>query len=467
MSEHILKTIKDKHIAFVDLRFTDSKGKLQHLTLSSDCINEDFFDEGAMFDASSITGWKAINDSDMKLVPDLETAILDPFYQQETLMMFCDVYDPTSDQAYGRDPRSTGKRALAYLKSTGIADTAYFGPEAEFFVFDDVRWNLSENNTSYKIDSEEGTYNSNREYPGGNLGHRPPYKGGYMPISPVDSGQNFRSEMLTIMKQMGIKIEKHHHEVAPSQHELGIGFNSLVKIADQTQLYKYIIHMVAAAYGKTACFMPKPVLNDNGSGLHVHQSLWKDNQPVFAGDNYADLSETCLYYIGGIIKHGRALNAFANPTTNSYKRLVPGYEAPVLMAYSARNRSASIRIPYSASPKGKRIEARFPDPSSNPYLIFSALLMAGLDGIENKIHPKNPMDKNLYGLPAEEKKNIPALCRTLREACDALDQDREFLKKGGVMSDDQIDSYINLKIEEVDYLDRYPHPAEFSMYYSC
>ena len=466
MSEHILKLIKEKNIPFIDLRFTDPKGKLQHITIASDIIDEEFFEEGTMFDASSIEGWKAINDSDMKLIPDVNTAMLDPFYQQETLALFCDVYDPTTDQGYSRDPRTTGKRAETYLKSTGIADTAYFGPEAEFFIFDDVRWSVSEHHTSYQIDSEEGSYNSNQKYSGGNKGHRPGHKGGYAPISPIDSGQNFRSEMLTALKKLGIKVEKHHHEVAPSQHELGIQFNPLVMIADQTQLYKYAIRMVAEAYGKTASFMPKPVYNDNGSGLHVHQSLWKDKKTVFTGNHYADLSETCLYYIGGIIKHGRALNAFTNSTTNSYKRLVPGYEAPVLLAYSARNRSAAIRIPYSASPKGKRIEVRFPDPAGNPYLAFTALLMAGIDGIENKIHPGEPMDKNLYGLPAEEKENIPALCRNLREACEALDQDRDFLKKGGVMNDDQINAYLDLKLEEMERLDKYPHPVEFSMYFS-
>ncbi len=466
-AKDILKRIKDEKIKFVDLRFTDPKGKWQHVTFDQSMVDEDLFSEGTMFDGSSIAGWKAINESDMVLMPDPASAVMDPFFAQPTLSMFCDVLEPATGQPYSRDPRTTAKAAEAYLKSTGLGDTAYFGPEAEFFVFDDVRWSVDQNNMGYAVDSVEGPYNSSTDYDNGNLGHRPGPKGGYFPVPPVDSEQDMRSEMLTVMNEMGIEPEKHHHEVAPSQHELGMKFATLTTMADRMQIYKYIVHQVAAGYGKTATFMPKPIVDDNGSGMHVHQSVWKEGQPLFAGDRYADLSETCLYYIGGIIKHARAINAFANASTNSYKRLVPGFEAPVLLAYSARNRSASVRIPWVASPKGKRLEVRFPDAAGNPYLTFAALLMAGLDGIENKIHPGDPMDKDLYDLPAEELKDIPTVCGSLRDALSALDRDREFLKKGNVFNDDQIDAYINLKSEEVSRFETTPHPIEFAMYYSA
>ncbi|MBO6730332.1 MAG: type I glutamate--ammonia ligase [Maricaulis sp.] len=467
MSEAIIKKLNDEEINYVDLRFTDPRGKLQHVTFDKSQVDEDFFEDGIMFDGSSIGGWKAINESDMVLKPDTSYTTIDPFYQQPTMVMFCDILEPGSGESYNRDPRTTAKKAEAFLKSSGIGDTAYFGPEAEFFVFDDVRISTEQNDTSYKLDSEEGPYNSNRKYEGGNMGHRPGPKGGYFPVNPVDSGQDMRTEMLEVMTELGLEPEKHHHEVAPSQHELGMKFSTLTTMADRMQLYKYTVHMVAHAYGKTATFMPKPVWNDNGTGMHVHQSIWKDGKPLFAGDRYADLSDNCLYYIGGIIKHARAINAFANASTNSYKRLVPGFEAPVLLAYSARNRSASIRIPYVSSPNGKRLETRFPDPAGNPYLTFTALMMAGLDGIENRIDPGDPMDKDLYDLPAEELKDIPTVCRSLREALESLDADRDFLKKGGVMDDDQIDAYIDLKMEEVERFEMHPHPVEFDMYYSC
>ncbi len=462
----VLKRIKDKDIRYVDLRFTDPRGKWQHVTFDRAMVDEEFLSEGTMFDGSSIAGWKAINESDMILKPDLATAVEDPFFAQPTLTLICDILEPATGQPYARDPRTTAKAAETYLQSSGVADKAFFGPEAEFFIFDDVRFSAEQNHMSFSIDSIEGPYNAATAYEGGNLGHRPGPKGGYFPVPPVDSAQDMRSEMLSMLKEMGVEPEKHHHEVAPSQHELGMKFASLTRMGDSMQIYKYVIHQVAAAYGKTATFMAKPVFGDNGSGMHVHQSLWKGNKPLFAGDRYADLSETCLYYIGGVIKHARAINAFSNATTNSYKRLVPGYEAPVLLAYSARNRSASIRIPWVASAKGKRIEVRFPDPASNPYLTFTALLMAGLDGIENKIHPGDPMDKDLYDLPPAELKDIPTVCGSLRDALNTLDRDRAFLKKGGVFNDDQIDSYIELKMGEVKRFEITPHPVEFAMYYS-
>ncbi|MGF1463347.1 MAG: type I glutamate--ammonia ligase [Maricaulaceae bacterium] len=467
MSDAVLKTIKDEDVKFVDLRFTDPRGKLQHVTFDVSMVDDDFFEDGVMFDGSSIAGWKAINESDMTMMPDPATADIDPFFQQTTLFMFCDILDPTTGAPYNRDPRTSAKKAETYLASTGVGDKAFFGPEAEFFVFDDVRWTTEQNDTGYRLDSVESPHNSGSEYEGGNLGHRPGPKGGYFPAPPVDSGQDLRSEMLTVMTELGLEPEKHHHEVAPAQHELGMKFSTLVQMADRLQLYKYIVQNVAAAYGKSASFMPKPVWNDNGSGMHVHQSIWKGDQPLFAGDQYAGLSESCLYYIGGVIKHARAINAFANSTTNSYKRLVPGFEAPVLLAYSARNRSASVRIPYSASPKGKRIETRFPDPGGNPYLTFTALIMAGLDAIENKIHPGDPMDKDLYDLPPQELKDIPTVASNLRQALEHLDSDRDFLKKGGVFDDDQIDGYIDLKMEEVVRFETHPHPVEFELYYKC
>ena len=462
----VLQQIKDEDIKFVDLRFTDPRGKWQHLAMDAAMIDEDTFADGIMFDGSSIAGWKAINESDMTLMPDPTTATVDPFFAQPTMIVNCDVLEPSTHESYGRCPRGIAKRAEAYLKSSGIGDACYFGPEAEFFVFDDVKFDVSMNKTFYELDDVEGPYNSGKSLEGTNAGHRPAVKGGYFPVPPIDSGADLRSEMLTVLSDMGVKTEKHHHEVAPSQHELGIYFGSLTKQADSMQIYKYVVHQVAHAYGKTATFMPKPVMDDNGSGMHVHQSIWKDGKPLFAGSGYADLSENCLYYIGGIIKHARAINAFTNSLTNSYKRLVPGFEAPVLLAYSARNRSASCRIPFAPSPNGKRVEVRFPDAGSNPYLAFSAMLMAGLDGIENKIHPGDPIDKDLYDLPPEELKDIPTVCSSLRQALEALDADREFLKKGGVFSDDQIDAYIELKMEEVVAFETTPHPVEFAMYYS-
>ncbi len=465
--ENVFAMIKEHDVKYVDFRFTDPRGKWQHLSHPISNFDESFLEEGVMFDGSSIAGWKVINDSDMTLMPDPETAALDPFMAQPTLVLVCDVLEPMTGEAYGRDPRSTAKRAEAYLKATDIGDTAYFGPEAEFFVFDDVRFRSAMNEHSVFIDSEEGPYNSGRKYEEGNSGHRPPIKGGYFPVPPVDSAQDMRSEMLDAIAAMGVKVEKHHHEVAPAQHELGILFSTLTKMADGMQVYKYCVQMVAHSYGKTATFMPKPVFGDNGSGMHTHQSVWKGGKPLFAGSGYADLSELALYYIGGIIKHARAINAFTNPTTNSYKRLIPGFEAPVLLAYSARNRSAACRIPFVSSPKGKRVEVRFPDPLCNPYLGFAAMLMAGLDGIQNKIHPGDPIDKNLYDLPPELLKSVPTVCGSLREALLTLDGDRDFLKKGDVFSDDLIDSYMELRWEEVFRFEHTPHPVEFEMYYSA
>lgn len=464
--QNVLKSIKDDEIRYVDLRFTDPRGKWQHVTFDTQMVDQEFLEDGTMFDGSSIAGWKAINESDMILKPDCETAVVDPFFAQPTLSICCDILEPATGQPYGRDPRTTAKAAEAYLKSTGIGDTAYFGPEAEFFVFEDVQISTAPEHMGFAIDDVEGPYNLDRHYEGGNLGHRPRTKGGYFPVPPVDSSQDLRSEMLTYMRAMGITPEKHHHEVAASQHELGMKFSTLVEMADQMQIYKYVVHQTAHAFGKTATFMPKPVVGDNGSGMHVHQSIWNGGKPAFAGDRYADLSDTCLYYIGGIIKHARAINAFSNSTTNSYKRLVPGFEAPIMLAYSARNRSASIRVPWVTSPNGKRIETRFPDAAGNPYLTFAALLMAGLDGIENKIDPGEAMDKDLYDLAPEEQKDLPTVCASLEEAIHALDIDRDFLKKGNVFNDDQIDAYLDLKREESQRFMLSPHPVEFDMYYS-
>jgi len=462
----VFDLIKENDVKYVDLRFTDPRGKLQHTAQHVDTINEEVFTDGIMFDGSSIAGWKAINESDMILMPDAATAVMDPFAAQPTMNLFCDILEPSTGLPYRRDPRSIAKAAEKYMASAGVGDTAYFGPEAEFFVFDDVRFEVSMNRVFYEVDSEEGPYVSGKKFEDGNLGHRPGVKGGYFPVPPVDSASDLRAEMVSVMAEMGVEVEKHHHEVAPSQHELGIKFATLVKSADNIQIYKYVVHNVAHAYGKTATFMPKPIFGDNGSGMHTHQSIWKDGKPVFAGSGYADLSDAALYYIGGIIKHAKALNAFTNPLTNSYKRLVPGYEAPVLLAYSARNRSASCRIPYTASPKGKRVEVRFPDPGANPYLAFAAMLMAGLDGIQNKIHPGDAMDKNLYDLPPEELAQVPTVCGSLREALNALRADRAFLEKGDVFSADFIDSYIDLKTEELLAFETSPHPIEYKMYYS-
>ncbi len=462
----ILKQIKDEDIKFVDLRFTDPRGKMQHLTMDVSEVDEDMFADGVMFDGSSVAGWKAINESDMNLMLDPGSAHVDPFFADATMAIFCDVLDPVTGEPYERDPRGTARKAENYLKSTGIGDTVNFGPEAEFFVFDDVRFATDPYNTGFKLDSEELPANMDTEYAAGNMGHRPRTKGGYFPVPPIDQGQDYRSEMLLKMKEMGVTVEKHHHEVAAAQHELGVKFDEMLKNADKMQIYKYTVHQVAHDYGKTATFMPKPVFGDNGTGMHVHISIWKDGKPQFAGNEYAGLSETCLHFIGGIIKHAKALNAFTNPSTNSYKRLVPGYEAPVLLAYSARNRSASCRIPHGTSPNSKRLEVRFPDPTANPYLAFSAMLMAGLDGIKNKIHPGEPMDKDLYDLPPAELAEIPTVCGSLREALDSLAADNTFLQEGGVFTQDQIDAYIELKMEEVIRYEHTPHPVEFDMYYS-
>jgi glutamine synthetase len=462
----VFELIKKHDAKYVDFRFTDPRGKWQHTAQAIATVDEELFTDGVMFDGSSIAGWKDISQSDMCLMPDPETAVLDPFAAQPSIIVFCDVLEPTTGQPYERDPRSTAKRAYAYLKSSGVGDAAFFGPELEFFVFDDVKFDATMNHMFYQIDEEEGPYNTGRSLEGGNTGHRPPVKGGYFPVPPVDSMADLRAEMLTVLGDMGVAIEKHHHEVAASQNELGIKFSNFITAADWVQLYKYVVHNVAHSYGKTATFMPKPVVGDNGSGMHVHQSIWKEGKPLFAGSGYADLSEMCLYYIGGVMKHAKAINAFTNPTTNSYKRLIPGFEAPVLLAYSARNRSASCRIPFSASPKGKRVEVRFPDPAANPYLGFSAMLMAGIDGIQKKIHPGDPMDKNLYDLPPEELKEIPTVCHSLREALNSLERDHDFLLAGDVFSKDQIEGYIALKWEEQYRFEHTPHPVEFAMYYS-
>jgi len=462
----LLALIQDEGVAYVDIRFTDVRGKLQHVTVDVDLVDEDFLEEGFMFDGSSIAGWKSIEASDMKLMPDATAAYIDPFYAEKTLCIHCTVVEPDTGEPYERDPRGTAQKAEAYLKSSGIGDTAFFGPEAEFFLFDDVRISTSMNKVSFEVDAVDAAWNSDTEYEMGNTGHRPGVKGGYFPVNPIDDAQDIRSEMLSTMKRLGMKVDKHHHEVASCQHELGLIFDTLTRQADELQKYKYIIHNVAQAYGKTATFMPKPIAGDNGSGMHVNMSIWKDGKPFFAGDKYADLSQEALYFIGGILKHAKTLNAFTNPTTNSYKRLVPGFEAPVLRAYSARNRSGCVRIPWTESPKAKRVEARFPDPAANPYLSFAALLMAGLDGIKSKIDPGEAMDKNLYDLPPEELKEIPTVCGSLREALESLDADREFLKAGGVMDDDQIDAYIELKMEENMRYEMTPHPVEYDMYYS-
>ena len=462
----IVKRIKDEEIEWVDVRFTDPKGKWQHLSMCSDVVDEDQLEEGFMFDGSSIAGWKAINESDMILKPDLEAVYTDPFSATPMLVIICDIVEPSDGSLYARDPRSTAKRAEAYLASTGLGDTVYVGVEPEFFMFDDVRFEDGYAGSGFAIDDIELPTNTGKEYDAGNLGHRPRAKGGYFPVAPVDSCMDIRAEMVTTMSEMGLPMDKQHHEVAAAQHELGMTFGKLVETADRTQVYKYVTHMVAAAYGKTATFMPKPIKEDNGSGMHSHMSIWNKGENTFAGDKYAGLSETCLYYIGGVIKHAKAINAFSNPTTNSYKRLVPGFEAPVLLAYSARNRSASCRIPYGAGEKAKRVEFRFPDPLANPYLSSAALLMAGIDGIENKIHPGESADKDLYDLPPEELAEIPTVCGSLREALESLEADMDFLLKGGVFTKDQIDAYIELKWEEVYRTEQTPAPVEYDMYYS-
>jgi len=463
----IIARIKENDIEWVDLRFTDPKGKWQHLTMVASVLGEDELEDGLMFDGSSIEGWKAINESDMILKPDLDAVYDDPFSATPMLVIFCDIVEPSTGEGYARDPRTTAKRAEAYVASTGVGDTVYVGPEAEFFMFDDVRFETGYNKSGFEIDDIELPTNTGRSYEGGNLAHRPRAKGGYFPVAPVDSAVDIRAEMVSTMLEMGLPCDKHHHEVAAAQHELGLTFGTLTETADRMQIYKYVVHQVAHAYGKTATFMPKPIKDDNGSGMHTHISIWEKGKPLFAGNGYAGLSDMCLYFIGGVVKHAKALNAFTNPTTNSYKRLVPGFEAPVLLAYSSRNRSASCRIPYGAGAKAKRVEFRFPDAMANPYLCYSALLMAGLDGIANKIHPGDPMDKNLYDLPPEELSEVPTVCGSLREALDSLAADHDFLLKGDVFSKDQIEAYIELKWDEVYRFEQTPSPVEFDMYYSA
>ncbi len=462
-----LTTLREEEVEYVDIRFTDPRGTLQHITVTADLVDEDFLDEGLLFDGSSIAGWKSIDQSDMKLMPDVGTAYLDPFFAEKTMCVHCTVLEPDTNEPYNRDPRGTAQLAEAYLRSTGIGDTSYWGPEAEFFLFDDVRYSVAMNKVSYEVDARDGAWNTDTEYEMGNSGHRPGIKGGYFPVPPVDDGQDIRGEMLSTMKRIGLKVDKHHHEVASCQHELGLIFGTLTEQADHLQKYKYVIRNVAHAYGKSATFMPKPIAGDNGTGMHVNMSIWTDGKPLFAGDKYADLSDEALWFIGGILKHAKALNAFTNPSTNSYKRLIPGFEAPVLRAYSARNRSGCVRIPWSESPKGKRVEARFPDPAANPYLCFAALLMAGIDGIRGKIDPGPAMDKDLYDLPAEELADVPTVCASLREAMDELEKDMDFLLAGDVFTRDQIEGYMALKWEEIYAFEHTPHPVEFKMYYSC
>ena len=463
----IVELIKSQEIEYVDLRFTDPRGKLQHLTLLSDQVDEEFLEEGMMFDGSSISGWKSIDQSDMKLIPDTNSPYIDPFYAEKTLCLHCNVVEPDTGEPYNRDPRGTALRAETYLKSSGIGDVSYFGPEAEFFLFEDVKFSVEMNKVSYEVDAQDASWNTDSHYEIGNMGHRPGIKGGYFPVNPTDINHDLRSEMLSTMKRMGMKVDKHHHEVASCQHELGLIFGSLTHQADELQKYKYVVQNVANAYGKSATFMPKPISGDNGTGMHVNMSIFKDGNPIFSGDKYADLSQDALYFIGGILKHAKALNAFTNPCTNSYKRLIPGFEAPVLRAYSARNRSGCVRIPWAENPKAKRVEARFPDPAANPYLCFSALLMAGLDGIKNKTDPGQASDKDLYELPPEELKGIPTVCASLREAVESLEKDQDFLLQGDVFTKDQIRGYIELKWEEVYAYEHTPHPVEYKMYYSC
>ncbi|CUX83352.1 MAG: glutamine synthetase, type I [Roseibaca calidilacus] len=463
----VLKLMQEEDVAYLDIRFVDPRGRMLHVTIINDIVDEDFLEEGFMFDGSSVPGWKGIEASDMKLVLDTESVYIDPFYAEKTLAIHASIVEPDTNEPYERDPRGTAEKAEAYLKASGIGDVSYFGPEAEFFVFDSVKFSDKINKVGYEVDAEEAAWNSDTDYEHGNSGHRPGVKGHYFAMNPTDANQDMRSEMLTTMKEMGMKVDKHHTEVASAQHELGLIFGSLTKQADELMKYKYVIKNVADAYGKTATFMPKPVKGDNGTGMHVNMSIWKDGKPLFAGDKYADLSQEALWFIGGILKHAKTLNAFTNPSTNSYKRLIPGFEAPVLRAYSARNRSGCIRIPWTESPKAKRVEARFPDPSSNPYLCFAALLMAGLDGIKNKIDPGPASDKDLYDLPPEELEGIPTVCASLREALESLAADHDFLLAGDVFTKDQIMAYIDLKWEEVYAYEHTPHPIEYSMYYSC
>lgn len=462
-----LDLIKEHGARWIDMRFTDTKGKEQHVTYPASVVDEDFFTEGKMFDGSSMAGWKGINESDMLLMPDDSTSLLDPFSDDAMIIIRCNIVDPITGQGYDRDPRTIGARAEEYLKATGLGDTALFGPEPEFFIFDSVHFASTMGGAFYKIKSEEAAWSTGDDTEG-KSGHTPRVKGGYFPVPPIDSLHDIRAAMCNAMEAMGLEIEVHHHEVANAgQCEIGVGANTLVKKADEVQILKYCVHNVAHQYGKTATFMPKPLIGDNGSGMHVHQSFTKDGKNQFAGDAYAGLSDMALYYIGGVIKHARSLNAFCNASTNSYKRLVPGFEAPVMLAYSARNRSASIRIPYVTSPKAKRVETRFPDPTANPYLCFAALLMAGIDGIQNKIHPGEAASKDLYDLPPEEEALIPTVCSSLEQALEALANDHDYLTAGGVFSKDFIDAYITLKKQEIQQVAMTPHPVEFELYYSC
>ncbi len=466
-NEAILKKLSDEDISFVDLRFADTLGKEHHVTLPSHAVDEELLEEGKMFDGSSIPGWKGISESDMVLMPDTDTAVLDPFTEQNTLILRCDVLEPSTMMPYSRCPRSLAKRAEAYLQASGVGDVAYFGPEPEFFVFDSVRWQVDMSGSSYAIDSLEAAWSSNLDYPEGNSGHRPGVKGGYFPVSPVDSLSDLRGTMCNILEAVGVPVEVHHHEVGTAgQCEIGTRFNTLTRKADEMMLFKYVVRNTAHQFGHTATFMPKPVVGDNGSGMHVHQSIGKGGRNLFSGEGYGGLSDTALHYIGGIFKHAHAINAFANSTTNSYKRLVKGFEAPVALAYSARNRSASCRIPWVSNPKARRIEIRFGDAVGSSYLTFAVMLMAGIDGILNKIDPGSAMDKDLYDLPPEEEKGIPTVAGSLDEALAALDADRDFLKAGGVFSDDLIDGYIELKMQDVNRMRMTTHPLEFEMYYS-
>jgi len=463
----VMKMLKEKEVKFVDLRFTDTRGKEQHVSVPVKAFTTDKFDGGHFFDGSSIAGWKGIEASDMLLVPDPDSARMDPFTDEPVLNMTCDCVEPSDGKGYDRDPRTIAKRAEAYMKSSGLGDTAYFGPEPEFFVFDSVTWKIDMSGSFCKIKSEEAPWSSGEEYEGGNMGHRAPVKGGYFPVPPADSLQDIRNAMVLALEQQGVECEVHHHEVAAAgQNEIGTMYNSLVKRADWMQILKYTVWNVAHSYGKTATFMPKPVVGDNGSGMHCHQSVWKDGKNLFEGNGYSGLSDFALYYIGGIIKHARALNAITNPGTNSYKRLVPGFEAPINLAYSSRNRSAACRIPLVTNPKARRVEVRFPDPTMNPYLGFAAMLMAGLDGVQNKIHPGDPIDKNLYDLPPAQAKKVQNVCSSLEMAIEHLNKDRDFLTKGGVFSEDMLEAYCALKLEEVTRFRMTTHPVEFDMYYS-
>ncbi len=469
MSNKLLDLIKSSNAKWVDFRFTDTRGKEQHISFPAHSVDEEVMEDGKMFDGSSIAGWKGIEASDMILRPDPETAFIDPFFDAVTVVVTCDIIEPSTLQGYDRDPRSIARRAEEYLKSTGIGDTAYFGPEPEFFVFDDVKWSVDMSGVSHKITAEEAAWSTGETYEWGNMAHRPRVKGGYFPVPPIDSSHDMRAVMCERIEEIigEGSVEVHHHEVASCQSEIGVAFNTMVRKADEVQQLKYVVHNVAHQFGKTATFMPKPIVGDNGSGMHVHMSISKDGVNTFSGDEYAGLSETALYFIGGVIKHARALNAITNPSTNSYKRLVPHYEAPIKLAYSASNRSASIRIPHVSSPKAVRVEARFPDPTANPYLAFAALLMAGLDGIQNKMHPGEAADKNLYDLPPEEEAQIPTVAESLDVALQALRDDHEFLLKGDVFTKDMLEAFIDLKEEEVQRLNVTVHPVEFDMYYSC